>query len=115
MSCSTASWVQDLPAEITVCDASGVLIEMNAQAELIFKDDGGGSLLGTDALACHPEPSRTKFAGMLEVQNPNAYLNTEKGEKRFFFQSPWYIAGRFAGFVEISFEVPGEIPQLVKE
>jgi len=115
MSCSAASWVQDLPAEITVCDAAGILIEMNARAELLFKDDGGGSLLGTDVLACHPEPSRTKFAGMLAVPNPNAYLSTEKSEKRFFFQSPWYRAGRFAGFVEISFEVPGEIPQLVKE
>lgn len=115
MSCKAASWVEELPVEITVCDANGMLIEMNARAELLFKDDGGGSLLGSDALACHPEPSRTKFAGMLAVQDCNVYLNTEKGENRFFFQSPWYKGGQFAGFVEISFEVPGEIPPLVKE
>ena len=115
MSCKAASWVEGLTAEVTVCDAAAILIEMNAFAGLLFKDAGGGSLLGSDALACHPEPSRTKFAGMLAVQNSNVYLNTEKGEKRFFFQSPWYPGGQFAGFVEFSFEVPGEIPQLVKE
>jgi len=115
MSCKAASWVEGLPAEITVCDAAGRLIEMNACAELLFKEDGGGSLLGSNALACHPEPSRTIFAGMLADHTSHVYLNTEKGEKRFFFQSPWYEGGRFAGFVEISFEVPGEISQLVKE
>lgn len=88
MSCTAPSWVEELPAEITVCYANGMLIEMNASAELLFKDDGGGSLLGSEALACHPEPSRTKLVGMLAVQDCNVYLNTEKGENRFFSNHP---------------------------
>jgi hypothetical protein len=115
MSYIYASWVEELPAEVTVCDKAGTLIEMNSCAAELFKEDGGRGLIGSDALACHPEPSRSKFAGMLVKPSQNAYLNTEKGEKRFFFQSPWNLKGRFAGFVEISFEVPETIPHIVEE
>jgi len=44
------------------------------------------------------------------LQYREAFFNTEDGEKRFFFQAPWYREGQYAGFVEISFEVPEEIP-----
>jgi hypothetical protein len=115
MSYIYASWVEQLPAEITVCDKSGILIGMNSCAEELFKEDGGSGLIGSDALACHPEPSRSKFAGMLVIPSQNAYLNTEKDEKRFFFQSPWTMNRKCAGFVEISFEVPEKIPQIVEE
>jgi transcriptional regulator with PAS, ATPase and Fis domain len=109
------SWVKGFPAEITICDRTGFILELNNTAEEIFKEDGGSSLLGSNMLNCHPEPSRTKLAGMLETHQTNVYFNTEKSKKRFFFQSPWYKNDQFAGFVEISFEVPGEIPNFIKE
>ena len=108
-------WVEEFPAEVTVCDTTGTLLGMNACAGQLFEEDGGKSLLGTGALDCHPEPSRTKFSGLLAMPEVNVYFSTEKGEKRFFFQSPWYKDGRFAGYVEISFEVPGAISHLAKE
>lgn len=104
------SWVQELPAEVMVCDIEGTILEMNAEAESLFAEDGGRELLGANLLDCHPEPSRTKLAGMMQEQLSNALYNTENGEKRFFFQAPWYREGQYAGFVEISFEVPEEIP-----
>jgi hypothetical protein len=103
-------WVKQLPAEITVCDDKGIILEMNTSAAELFQEDGGGNLLGTNLLDCHPEPSRTKLAGMLEKPASNAYFETEKGEKRFFFQSPWFKDGEYAGFVEISFPVSDQIP-----
>ena len=115
MNYEPASWVKDFPAEITVCDRTGFILELNSAAEDIFKDDGGRDLLGSNMLECHPEPSHTKLAGMLETQKTNVYFNTEKSNQRFFFQSPWYKDNQFAGFVEISFEVPGEIPHFIKE
>ncbi len=108
-------WVRECPCEITVCDAQGILVEMNLAAEAIFETDGGSVLLGTDILACHPEPDRSKLAGMLQNPARNVYFSTENGEKRFFYQAPWTRDGRFAGYVEISFEVPGEIPHFVRE
>jgi hypothetical protein len=108
------SWVEELPAEVTVCDPSGLLLEMNAEAETLFASDGGAGLLGTNALDCHPEASRRKMEGMLEMKTSNAYYNTEAGEKRFFFQAPWYVHGEYAGFVEISFTVPEDIPHFIR-
>ena len=103
-------WVGEFPAEITVCDTEGTVVEMNAGADDLFQEDGGRLLMGTNLLNCHPEPARSRLAGMLEKPLSNAYFETEKGEKRFFFQSPWYQNGEYAGFVEISFPVPETLP-----
>jgi nitrogen fixation/metabolism regulation signal transduction histidine kinase len=108
-------WVEGLPAEVMVCDDRGTILEMNPQADSLFAQDGGRDLLGSNVLGCHPEPSLTKLKEMLEKQISNAYLNTENGERRFFFQSPWYRLGRYAGFVEISFPVPEEMPHFIRE
>ena len=89
-----------------VCDPAGIILEMNAQAGELFAEDGGNGLLGTNLLDCHPAPAAEKLERMLQDQAANAYFNTENGEKRFFFQSPWYLDGAYAGFVEISFDVP---------
>jgi hypothetical protein len=109
------AWVRELPAEVMVCDRDGIILEMNAQAEALFAADGGGSLISANVLDCHPEPSLGKLKLMLENQTCNAYFNTENGEKRFFFQSPWYRGSRYAGFVEISFQVPEIIPHFIRE
>ena len=112
---SNGDWVKEIPAEVMVCDPDGLILEMNAEAALLFTDDGGRSLLGRNVLECHPDPSRRKLEAMLEEQTANAYFNTENGKKRFFFQSPWYQGGRYAGFVEISFAVPEEIPHFIRK
>jgi len=112
---SKGLWVKELPAEIMVCDSSGIILEMNAQAETLFAEDGGRGLLGTNMLDCHPDQALGKLELMLEKQTVNSYFNTENSEKRFFFQSPWYKEGHYAGFVEISFRVPEEIPHFIRE
>jgi hypothetical protein len=112
---SKRHWVKEFPAEVMVCDTDGTVLEMNTQAEALFAEDGGRILLSSNLLDCHPEPSRLKLEGMLENQITNSYFSTAKGEKRFFFQSPWYMEGRYAGFVEISFEVPEKIPHFIRE
>ncbi len=112
---SKGQWVRELPAEIMVCDTIGIIVEMNDEAGVLFEEDGGSGLLGSNVLDCHPEPSRAKLEGMLDRQTTNTYFNTENGGKRFFFQSPWYKGGHYAGFVEVSFEVPEEIPHFIRE
>jgi hypothetical protein len=109
------AWIKELPAEVMVSGTDGVILEMNAEAEALFAEDGGRGLLGANVLDCHPEAARRKLEGMMQKQAANAYYNTEGGQKRFFFQSPWYRDGQYAGFVEISFEAPDEIPHFVRE
>ena len=112
---TTGAWVRELPAEIMVCDYRGLILEMNTGAEILFAEDGGRGLLGANLLDCHPAPALGKLKRMLEEQIAHAYFNTENSVKRFFFQSPWYRDGRYAGFVEISFEVPEIIPHFIRE
>ena len=109
------AWVKELPAEVMVCDSNGVILSMNDHAQLLFASDGGKGLLGANVLDCHPDPSLQKLQGMLADQSTNCYFNTEDGEKRFFFQSPWYQDGRYCGYVEISFPVPEKIPHFIRE
>jgi len=39
---SAPEWVREFPGTVTVCDAEGRILEMNARAEEIFAEDGGG-------------------------------------------------------------------------
>jgi PAS domain S-box-containing protein len=100
------NWVKGVPVGITVCDKDGVLLDMNDAAINIFATDGGRDLIGKNILDCHPEPSRSKLAGMLKEQKTNTYTIEKKGKKKIIHQTPWYENGEYKGFVEISFELP---------
>ena len=103
-------WFKEFSSAITICDAKGILLDMNDAAEDIFKDDGGRALIGSNVLDCHPNPARGKLERMMDKKTSNVYFTVEKGKRRLFFQTPWYRDGQYAGFIEISFEVSAEIP-----
>jgi transcriptional regulator with PAS, ATPase and Fis domain len=95
-----------LPAAITVCDAEGILIEMNAAAEALFAKDGGRALLGKNLFDCHNPESQEIIRNLMRDRKSNVYSIEKHGKKRLIFQAPWYRDGEFAGLVEISFESP---------
>jgi len=108
-------WVREFPGAVTVCDTDGRIIEMNDRAAEVFEKDGGRTLLGTNALDCHPEPARTKLKGMLASGRTNVYTIGKSGKKKIVYQSPWYEDSRYAGFVEISFEIPWDMPHFNRD
>ena len=108
-------WIRDFPAAITVCDAAGIILALNDRACAAFADDGGAALIGTNVLACHPEPARTKLAALLESGTLNVYTIEKNGVRKLIFQSPWYDEGRYAGFVELSLPIPREMPHFIRD
>jgi len=108
-------WVNELPASITVCDAEGIIIEMNERACTSFADDGGAALIGTNVLGCHPEPARTQLQHLLETGSSNCYTIEKQGRKKLIFQSPWYVKGEYRGLVEISIPLPEVLPHFVRD
>jgi PAS domain-containing protein len=108
-------WVDELPVAITVCDANGTIVDMNERAAETFQSEGGRALIGTDVLACHPEPARTKLGRLLASNQRNVYTVEKRGVKKLIYQSPWFEHGRYAGFVELSLELPADIPHFVRE
>ena len=114
MKMSEHSWVKEFPGAVTVCDPGGVILEMNDKAANTFEKDGGRALIGKNVLDCHPDPARGKLERLMDSRQPNAYTIEKNGVKKLIYQSPWYLNGEYAGFVEVSFEIPFEMPHFVR-
>jgi PAS domain-containing protein len=108
-------WVREFPAAITVCDTRGTILELNERACATFEKDGGRELIGKNLLDCHPEPARTKLAGLLQAGHPNCYTIEKGSVWKMIYQAPWYDGGEYRGFVEVSFTIPEEIPHFVRD
>jgi transcriptional regulator with PAS, ATPase and Fis domain len=108
-------WIKEFPAAITVCDAEGILLEMNDRAAKGYEKDGGRALIGKNMLDCHPGDSLLKTERLLESRAKNVYTIEKNGVKKIIYQSPWYKNGEYAGFVELSLEIPfGELPHFIR-
>jgi PAS domain-containing protein len=107
-------WITSFPGAITVCNAEGLILEMNEKALEVFKEDGGSRLIGLNLLDCHPEPARSHVETMLRTQKPNQYTIEKKGIKKLIYQVPWYREGVYSGFVELSLPVPFDMPHFVR-
>jgi len=108
------SWIEGFQGAVTVCDTRGVILEMNDAAAEVFMKSGGKSLIGSNVLDCHPESARAKLQSMMDEQRVNVYTTEKNGKKRLIYQSPWYENGEYKGFVEIGVDVPGEIPNFIR-
>lgn len=109
------NWKDGVNVAITVCDLEGKVIEMNEKSAATFAKRGGKSLLGQNLLDCHPEPSGTKLRKMLAEPFSNAYTIEKNGIKKLIYQTPWLKDGKPAGLVELSFEIPFELPHFVRK
>jgi transcriptional regulator with PAS, ATPase and Fis domain len=112
---TTNSWTNEVPIAITVTDSDGIITEMNPASIATFAADGGAKLIGSDVLACHPEPSRTKLAAMYKAQQPNHYTIQKNGKKKIIHQIPLSKDGEFAGYVEISIPIPDHLPHFDRD
>ncbi|MGD9931459.1 MAG: PAS domain-containing protein [Mangrovibacterium sp.] len=108
------NWMDDFSGAITVCDRDGIVVYMNKVSRLQFQKYGGGELLGKNLLDCHPEPSKTRLKEMLAAPMQNAYTTEKNGRKKQIVQTPWMEGGEFKGVVEISFELPADMPSHVR-
>lgn len=111
---SSHAWVQEFPGAITVCDAQGIILEMNDRAAQIHEAEGGQALVGTNLLQCHPDAARRKMEDMLASPHENVYTIEKAGLKKLIYQTPWYRDGQFAGFIELALEIPFELPHFLR-
>jgi transcriptional regulator with PAS, ATPase and Fis domain len=109
------AWINEFPGGITVCEADGTILAMNAKSAAIFEKDGGAALIGTNLFDCHPEPSRTKLRELLSSGKRNVYTIEKQGIKKLIYQSPWFVDGEYRGFVELSLELPESLPHFVRD
>jgi transcriptional regulator with PAS, ATPase and Fis domain len=108
-------WIDEFPGAITVCDQQGTILEMNIRAAENFRKDGGRKLIGTNLFDCHPEPARTKLKQIMDKQRLNVYTTEKRGMRKLIYQTPWYKAGKYRGFIELSLSIPTKIPHFVRD
>lgn len=108
------NYFQHAPISVTICDKDGKILEMSDKSIATFSKDGN-SLVGNSLLDCHPEPAKTKLLNMLQEHNVNAYTIEKNGIKKLIYQMPWYENDEFAGYIELSMEIPFEMPHYVRQ
>ena len=112
---SITNWTNEFPGAITVCDAQGVILEMNERAAQGFQADGGRALIGENLLDCHPEPARSKLRELMSTRRKNVYTIEKNGVWKLIYQTPWFEKGEYRGFVELSLEIPAEMPHFIRQ
>jgi len=109
------SWTKEFPGAIIVCDADGLILEMNDQAIRSFQDEGGAELLGSNLLDCHPEPARSKLKELMNKQQINVYTIEKNKIRKLIYQTPWYRNGKYSGFMEMSIVIPESVPHFNRD
>ncbi len=104
-------WLESFAGAVTVTDREGIILAMNPAAQRYYGAFGGAKLIGTQVLDCHPEPSRSRVAGMLaSLPVHNVYATEKAGQRRLVVHTTWYENGVAAGLVEMILDLPAELP-----
>lgn len=107
--------MQELPFAITVCDTGAIILYMNDASINTFKKYGGTDILGTSLFNYHNSASSAKLRQMLDNETGNTYTIEKNGVKKIIHQLPWYKGGKFAGLIELSLEIPFEMPHFIRD
>lgn len=108
-------WIEKLDGNVIVSDVKGRIIYMNEKALAHYEKDGGINLIGRDLLECHNESSRKKIMEIMTSGEKNVYTIEKRGKKKIIYQSPWFKDGEFRGIIELSLEIPLEMPHFIRE
>jgi len=107
-------WIKNISAAITVSNVNGIIIYMNEKSAKLFEKDGGYDLIGRKLSDCHSNQSNKIIEELINEKKSNSYTIEKNGIKKLIYQTPWYDNGDVGGLVEISFEIPFELPHHVR-
>ncbi len=107
-------WALEFPGAVTVCDRDYTVLYMNDKAAKTFEKWGGAALLGKSLRDCHKASSMETMDRILATGSPNVYTIEKEGVKKIIYQAPWRKEGKIAGLVELSLEIPAEMPHFVR-
>jgi transcriptional regulator with PAS, ATPase and Fis domain len=109
------NYLDELDGAVIVSDAGGNIIWLNEKAVANFEKYGGRELIGKNLRDCHQDYSNEKIREMLESHEKNIYTIEKKGKKKLIYQAPWFHKGEFGGLVELSLEIPFDMPHFIRE
>jgi len=115
MKFSAMEWIEKLDGSVIVSDLHGKIIYANETAKHTFVKPGDLPLPGRDLMECHNENSKRIIRDIMEKKSKNVYTIEKKGKKKLIYQTPWVVDGELKGLVELSLEIPFDMPHFVRE
>ena len=103
-------WAEELGCAVTVCDTEGIVVYQNARSVGV-----NGDMRGRSLIPCHNERSREIIRQLLATAGTNAYTIEKQGIRKMIYQTVWKEAGEVRGLVEISMEIPDQMPHYVRK
>jgi hypothetical protein len=103
-------WIEKLDGNVIVSNAEGTIVYMNETAIRNYEKDGGAALIGQNLMDCHNEDSRAKILEIMTTHLKNVYTIEKRGRKKIIYQTPLMDGDVFNGIVELSLEIPFEMP-----
>ncbi len=108
-------FIDNLDCAVIVSDASENIIYLNNKAITDFQLFGGGALIGKNLKDCHQDHSNEKIGKMIETHEKNVYTIEKMGKKKLIYQTPWFSDGKFGGLIELSLDIPFEMPHFKRD
>jgi len=108
-------WVKEFPATITVTDRDGNIVDMTDRAAKSFAEGGHPDLVGAPVMDCHPDWAKLKLKALIDGRRTNVYTVTKGGRKKLVFQAPWTIGGEYAGYLDMTLELPEDMPHFDRD
>ncbi|HOY32424.1 MAG TPA: PAS domain-containing protein [Bacteroidales bacterium] len=108
-------YFKDINIAVTICSEDGTIVYMNEKSAATFRKQGGMDLIGKNILDCHPEPARSRLGKMLITHETNSYTIEKNGVKKLIYQVPRFEDNVFKGYMELSLEIPFEMPHFVRK
>jgi len=112
---SHLEWFEELPCAVTVCDKDYTILYMNERAADVNSKDGGKALIGKSLLDCHPPGARRKLKRVMASGRPHLYTIERESAKKLVYQGHWRKGKQVGGLVELYFDLPKDIPNLVRK
>jgi transcriptional regulator with PAS, ATPase and Fis domain len=108
-------WIEKLDGNVIVSDAEGTIVYMNETAIRNYEKDGGAALIGKNLMDCHNEDSCRKIREIMTTHQKNVYTIEKRGRKKIIYQAPWMDGDEFKGIIELSLEIPFEMPHYKRD
>lgn len=106
---NTFPWADELNCAVTVCDTEGTVLYQNIRSTQV-----NGDMRGQSLIPCHNERSRQIIKRLLAEGGTNAYTIEKRGIRKQIYQTVWRADGEVRGLVELSMEIPADMPHYIR-
>lgn len=107
------AYFEELPIAITISDMEGNIVDMNQRSADV--NSHGKKIIGQNLYDCHPPHAAEILRSLYREEKKNVYTIEKNGIKKLIYQVPWYREGVFSGLIELSMEIPFEMPHYIRQ